>query len=110
MEGLTKRWPGVTVCDEFDALVMRGDKIAVIGRNGVGKTTLCKLLLGELPSDSGTVTWGHEAQVGYLAQDHREGIALGTTVAEWLHDIDPRAEMKTSAASWGECSSRARRG
>jgi len=91
VEGLTKHWPGVTVCDNFDALVMRGEKVAVIGRNGVGKTTLCKLLLGELHADSGAVTWGHEAQVGYLAQDHREGIALGTTVAEWLHDIDPRA-------------------
>ena len=91
VEGLTKRWPGVTVCDDFSALVMRGEKVAVIGRNGVGKTTLCKLLLGELPPDAGTVTWGHEAQVGYLAQDHREGIARGTTVADWLHDIDPRA-------------------
>ncbi len=91
VEGLSKRWPAVTVCDNFNALVMRGEKIAVIGRNGVGKTTLCKLLLGELPADAGTVTWGHEAQVGYLAQDHREGIARGTTVADWLHDIDPRA-------------------
>ena len=91
VEGLTKRWPGVTVCDNFDALLMRGEKVAVIGRNGVGKTTLCKLFLGELHPDEGSVTWGHEAQVGYLAQDHREGIALGTTVADWLHDIDPRA-------------------
>jgi ATPase subunit of ABC transporter with duplicated ATPase domains len=91
VEGLSKRWPAVTVCDNFNALVMRGEKIAVIGRNGVGKTTLCKLLLGELPPDAGTVSWGHEAQVGYLAQDHREGIARGTTVADWLHDIDPRA-------------------
>jgi ATPase subunit of ABC transporter with duplicated ATPase domains len=91
VEGLSKRWPAVTVCDNFNALVMRGEKIAVIGRNGVGKTTLCKLLLGELSPDAGTVTWGHEAQVGYLAQDHREGIARGTTVADWLHDIDPRA-------------------
>jgi ATPase subunit of ABC transporter with duplicated ATPase domains len=91
LEGLSKRWPGVTVCDNFDALVMRGEKVAIIGRNGVGKTTLCKLLLGELHPDAGSVTWGHEAQVGYLAQDHREGIAPDTTVAEWLHDIDPRA-------------------
>jgi ATPase subunit of ABC transporter with duplicated ATPase domains len=91
VEGLSKRWPGVTVCNNFTALVMRGDKIAIIGRNGVGKTTLCKLLLGELHPDAGTVTLGHEAQIGYLAQDHREGIAPDKTVADWLHDIDPRA-------------------
>ncbi len=94
VEGLSKRWPAVTVCDDFNALVMRGEKIAVIGRNGVGKTTLCKLLVGELPPDAGTVTWGHEAQVGYLAQDHREGIARGTTVADWLHDIRPAGRQR----------------
>jgi ATPase subunit of ABC transporter with duplicated ATPase domains len=91
IEGLTKRWPGLTVCENFDALVMRGDKIAIIGRNGVGKTTLCKMILGELHPDEGSVTLGHEATIGYLAQDHREGIKKDTTVAEWLHDIDPRA-------------------
>jgi ATPase subunit of ABC transporter with duplicated ATPase domains len=91
VEGLTKRWPGVTVCQGFDALVMRGEKLAVIGRNGVGKTTLCRLLLGELAPDAGTVTWGHECQVGHLAQDHRQDIPRGTTVADWLHDVDPRA-------------------
>jgi len=91
VKGLTKHWPGLTVCQGFDALVMRGEKIAVIGRNGVGKTTLCKLLLGELEPEAGTVTWGHEAQVGHLAQDHRQDIPPSTTVADWLHDVDPRA-------------------
>ena len=91
MEKVSKKWPDVTVAKNFDALVTRGEKIAIIGRNGVGKTTLCKMLVGELKPDSGTFTWGHEASVGYLAQDHRDGIPDNTTCANWLHDIDPKA-------------------
>ena len=91
IEHLTKRWPGVTVCEDFNALVTRGEKIAIIGRNGVGKTTLCKMLMGQLEPDEGTLTWGHEAKPGYLAQDHREGIPDDTTAAEWLHTFDHKA-------------------
>jgi ATPase subunit of ABC transporter with duplicated ATPase domains len=91
IEHLTKRWPGVTVCEDFSALVIRGEKIAIIGRNGVGKTTLCKMLVGQLEPDEGTLTWGHEAKIGYLAQDHREGIPDDTTAAEWLHTFDHKA-------------------
>jgi ATPase subunit of ABC transporter with duplicated ATPase domains len=91
LERLTKRWPDVTVCDAFDALVTKGEKIAIVGANGVGKTTLCKMLVGELLPDAGTITWGHQVSIGYLAQDHREGIATGTTVNEWLHGWDTLA-------------------
>jgi ATPase subunit of ABC transporter with duplicated ATPase domains len=91
IEGLTKRWPERLVCENFDALITRGEKVGIIGRNGVGKTTLCKLLVGELPPDEGKIVWGHEASVGYLAQDHRETIPNGTTAAEYLHSFDPKA-------------------
>jgi ATPase subunit of ABC transporter with duplicated ATPase domains len=97
IEGLTKKWPAVgeepavEVCRELDTLVTKGEKIAIIGNNGAGKTTLCRMLVGELPPDAGTLTWGHQASVGYLAQDHREGIEGGTTVSEWLHGFDPQA-------------------
>jgi ATPase subunit of ABC transporter with duplicated ATPase domains len=70
-----------------------------MGRNGAGKTTLLKALLANAPGvddkdvglDSGTVTWGHEVQVGYFAQDHRQEIANGMTISDWLHNFDPQA-------------------
>ena len=99
LEGLTKRWPDVTVCDNFTALVTKGEKIAIIGRSGVGKTTLCRMLMSELKPDAGKIEWGHEASVGYLAQDHREGIPDGhdrrRLAALVRHD---RGRRRTSAA------------
>jgi ATPase subunit of ABC transporter with duplicated ATPase domains len=90
------------VIKDFSAAVQRGEKVALMGRNGAGKTTLLNALLANAPGvddpdvglDSGTVTWGHEVQVGYFAQDHRRSIANGTTVAEWLHNWDLQASKE----------------
>ncbi|HKQ67928.1 MAG TPA: ATP-binding cassette domain-containing protein, partial [Polyangiaceae bacterium] len=94
LEGLTKRWPTVTVCEGFSALVTKGEKVAIIGRSGLGKTTLCRMLASEIEPDAGKIVWGHQATVGYLAQDHREGIPNGTTVSEWLHSFDTTAAVQ----------------
>ncbi|HYO94528.1 MAG TPA: ATP-binding cassette domain-containing protein [Polyangiaceae bacterium] len=94
IDGLTKRWPEVTVCDGFRAVITRGEKVAIIGKSGVGKTTLCKLLMQELKPDAGKIEWGTQTSVGYLAQDHREGIASGTTVSNWLHSFDKTASLQ----------------
>jgi len=87
------------VIRDFSAAVLRGEKVVLIGRNGQGKTTLLKALLANAGLDesepgmidSGTVKWGHEAQIGYFAQDHTASIPKGTTAAEWLHTFDPKA-------------------
>ena len=94
IEGLTKRFPDARICEDFAALVTKGEKVAIVGANGVGKTTLCKMLVSELAPDAGTITWGHQVAIGYLAQDHREGIAGGTTVSEWLHSFDRQAHTQ----------------
>src|SRR5690348_5821817 len=87
---VNKAYGDSRVVRDFSAAVQRGEKVALMGRNGAGKTTLLKALLANAPGvddpdvsiDSGTVTWGHEVQVGYFAQDHRPSIRNGTTVSE----------------------------
>ncbi|HEY9138149.1 MAG TPA: ATP-binding cassette domain-containing protein, partial [Terriglobus sp.] len=82
----------------FTSQLMRGEKVILMGRNATGKTTLLKSLLSgmpdlqdnDFPRSQGEVKWGHEAQIGYFAQDHKAAIQHGTTVAEWLHSFDPK--------------------
>jgi ATPase subunit of ABC transporter with duplicated ATPase domains len=94
IEGLSKKWPDVRVCDRFRATITKGEKIAIIGRTGVGKTTLCKMLMDELKPDAGSIEWGTQTLRGYLAQDHRDGIENGTNITAWLHAFDPTANIQ----------------
>ncbi|HEY6077170.1 MAG TPA: ATP-binding cassette domain-containing protein [Polyangiaceae bacterium] len=95
LDGVTKRWPEVTVCEDLRAVVTKGEKIAIIGKSGVGKTTLCKMLMEQVKPDAGKIEWGTGTTIGYLAQDHRADIADNTTVAQWLHGWAPSANLQT---------------
>ena len=90
LEGIDKRYGGNEVIQPFSALVTRGEKICVIGKNGVGKTTLVKMIAGELQPDRGHVKWGHQAQVGYLPQDQQGVIRPGTTAFGWLRELEDK--------------------
>ncbi|MBS0634389.1 MAG: ABC-F family ATP-binding cassette domain-containing protein [Verrucomicrobia bacterium] len=71
---IAKAYGNHQVIKGFSFEVHRGDKIAVIGNNGLGKTTLLKMLAGVLPPDHGTVELGHNALISYFAQNHEESI------------------------------------
>jgi ATPase subunit of ABC transporter with duplicated ATPase domains len=93
VRGLSKTFqqegkPDIPIVKDLDLLLMRGDKMAVIGPSGIGKTTLVRLLLAELERDAGEVTWGHETRVGYFAQEHTEGIPPNVPLWEWLLSLD----------------------
>ncbi len=60
------------VLSDVSLTVRRGERVALIGANGLGKSTLLKIAVGMVEPDAGSVTWGHETAVGYFAQDHRE--------------------------------------
>ncbi|HEX3738826.1 MAG TPA: ATP-binding cassette domain-containing protein [Terriglobales bacterium] len=105
LEGVSKSYGDAAVIRNFTASVLRGEKIVLMGRNGSGKTTLVNALLANSPTvadselrktsgydgaflDEGKVIWGHEAAVGFFAQDHKALIEPGTTLFDWLHQWD----------------------
>jgi ATPase subunit of ABC transporter with duplicated ATPase domains len=90
IEGIRKTYDGNEVIKPFKALVCKGEKICVIGRNGAGKSTLVKMIAGQTEPDMGAITWGHQASVGYLPQDHHGVIRKGTTCFGWLRDINEK--------------------
>ena len=105
IKGLSKSYGELKVIDNFTASISRGEKIALMGRNGAGKTTMLKSLIRSATGfvedgdrhfdvDSGIVVWGHEVAVGYFAQDHSDSITRGTTAIEWLHSFDPQASQE----------------
>jgi ATPase subunit of ABC transporter with duplicated ATPase domains len=106
IEGVSKAYGDKQVISNFTASVLRGEKIGLMGRNGVGKTTLLNALLASSPNtpeaelrqtslydgpliDEGKVLFGHEASVGYFPQDHRTLIEPGVTIMDWLRQFDP---------------------
>jgi ATPase subunit of ABC transporter with duplicated ATPase domains len=85
IEGLAKSYGDNRVLSGVNLNVRRGDRIAIIGPNGIGKSTLLKVAVGETEADTGRVHWGHEARTGYFAQDHRQAFGeRDATVESWL--------------------------
>ncbi|MSP24937.1 MAG: ABC transporter ATP-binding protein [Myxococcales bacterium] len=71
-EDLGKSYGEKCVLTGVSLTVRRGERVAIIGANGLGKSTLLKILVGRLAADRGTASWGYEAHAGYFAQDHGE--------------------------------------
>jgi ATPase subunit of ABC transporter with duplicated ATPase domains len=72
IDGVSKAYGAKQVLLNVSILVRRGERVAIIGPNGLGKSTLVKIATGNLEADAGKVKWGHETRVGYFPQDHRE--------------------------------------
>ncbi|MBR4497420.1 MAG: ABC-F family ATP-binding cassette domain-containing protein [Bacteroidales bacterium] len=85
-EHVTKRYGEKTVLDDVDLTVERGQKIALVGKNGEGKSTFIKTILNEVEY-SGTITLGHNVNVGYFAQNQDEILDENATVFETLDKI-----------------------
>jgi ATPase subunit of ABC transporter with duplicated ATPase domains len=89
-EGLTKAYGPKKVLTELTLTVRRGERIGIIGPNGLGKSTLLKILVDHVEADAGRVAWGHEVRTGYFPQDHHEVLSEpNRTVMDTLYDTCP---------------------
>ena len=84
MEGLTKGYGEGPLFKGLNMLVEVGERIAILGTNGIGKSTLVKTLVGELAPDQGQFKWSENATIGYYAQDHAADFDKDLTVFEWM--------------------------
>ena len=85
ISGIRKAFGDNEVLHGIDLLVHRGDRLAIMGPNGIGKSTLLKIVMGEFRADKGEVEWGYETHLGYFAQDHeREFQGAKETTEQWL--------------------------
>lgn len=95
MQGIHKSFDEGPVLKGIQLDILHGEKVAVIGVNGIGKTTLLNTMLGVIEPDEGTVVWGKSAEPTYFTQDHNETIPKNTTVYEWLRSFDPEVDEQT---------------
>ena len=99
-EGVSFAYPGVTIVEGLDTVIQRGDKVGIIGPNGVGKTTLLKILLGELAPQSGEVRHGARVETAHLDQ-LRDAIDDDKTLIENLVDRGDTVVFRGEIQSFG---------
>ena len=83
VESLSKGY-GEPLFKDLKMMIAVGERVAIIGPNGIGKSTLLRTLVGDLKPDTGIVKWSENSEVGYYAQDHAEDFAENITLIEWM--------------------------
>ncbi len=89
VKDLGKGYDGVSLFNALDLTLSAGERLAVIGPNGIGKTTLLRCLVGDLTPDNGTVKWAGNAEIGYFAQDHSTDFDMDLALIDWLNQWKP---------------------
>jgi ATPase subunit of ABC transporter with duplicated ATPase domains len=90
LKGIKKAYNDNEVLHGVDLLVQRGDRLAIMGPNGIGKSTLLKIAVGNISADEGDVEWGYETHPGYFAQDQEEDFhPTNATAEQWIRQHFP---------------------
>jgi ATPase subunit of ABC transporter with duplicated ATPase domains len=84
VEKLTQGFEQGPLFKDLNLMVEVGEKVAILGTNGIGKTTLLKTLMGELAAKQGEIKWSENANIGYYAQDHEYEFSQDLTLFEWM--------------------------
>lgn len=96
VEGLSKTIEGVKILDNVSFTMNKDDKVALVGKNDIAKTTLLKILAGEMEPDEGTYHWGVTTSQSYFPKDNAKFFENGNlTLVDWLRQYSPEDETET---------------
>lgn len=84
VENLSKGYGEQLLFKNLNLMIPVGERVAVIGPNGIGKSTLLKTLVGDLTPNTGEVKWSENSDIGYYAQDHAEDFAEDLSLINWM--------------------------
>lgn len=98
LEGIDKAFGDLVIYRGLDFTIERGERIALVGPNGEGKSTLLKMIAGALAPDAGKLTLGHNVVPGYFAQHHIEGLDLDASILKAM-------ESAATSENFGRCRS-----
>lgn len=101
VENLSHAYGDLQILNNLNLTILPNDKIALIGANGVGKSTLCKILAEVLAPNSGSVKWGATIEMGYFPQDTSEIIKGNESLYEWLRAFDKSIDSNEIRTSLG---------
>jgi ATP-binding cassette subfamily F protein 3 len=93
IKGISKGFDKKILYEDLNLSVLRGERIAIIGPNGCGKTTLLRMVAGEMKPDKGAIVLGHGVRMGYFAQHHSEMLDPTKTVIEEVYQVVPHATV-----------------
>ena len=87
VEGLTKKYDDKTILQDIGLIINRGEKVAFVGKNGEGKSTLVKCIMGEISDYTGKLKLGHNVQIGYFAQNQASLLDGEVTVFDTIDRV-----------------------
>lgn len=84
MQNVSRGFEGKPLFSKLDLMIEVGERVAIIGPNGIGKTTLLRTLVGELTPDDGVIKWSENSNIGYYAQDHSADFVNSEKLYDWM--------------------------
>jgi ATPase subunit of ABC transporter with duplicated ATPase domains len=96
VDKISKAFEDKVVLKDVSFTLTRGEKLAVVGPNGIGKTTLCRMIARMIEPDRGKITLGHQVTVGHMPQQHEEAVSKADfkTAFEWLYQWDEKSTVQ----------------
>lgn len=102
IDQITKSFEDKQILNKVSFNASRGEKIIIIGANGIGKSTLLKILMNKITADQGSYEWGYESQISYFAQDHHELLNENISIIDWLKKQSEKETENTIRNTLGQ--------